>query len=372
MQESSAIKKNNIFSIMKGIAIISVVIGHCCRYEGVEPFVNQYHLAVFFFVAGYFFKDKYLQDVKGFVIKKVKSLYVPFVLSGLCFLALHNILVWMHVYDSPVTLEQMGEGVFDLCIRLTSNESLMGAMWFCPTLLWVSVFSVFAMKAVENNGNHRIGGGNIFSCLCKNARYKGYAAIILMVLIASVALHVVKLKSPYCIWQNMIVCGIFLEGLVFKDLIEEQLVDIKQWQWIFVVLCLGLILWNCTTHGIFGRLQPANINEENTFVILLIGFAGSLMVYGMSKVIDGSFFGKLIAMAGNHSFSIMLLHFLAFKVVNLIQCWWYDLPMATIAQFPTMFYDSFGWFMAYVIIGTSLPVMVSIGYQTMKYHLRNE
>lgn len=363
---------NKLFSIMKGIAIISVVIGHCCKYGGVEPFVNQYHLAVFFFVAGYFFKDKYLQDVKGFVIKKVKSLYVPFVVSGLCFLALHNVLVWMHVYDSPVTLEQMGEGVFDLCIRLTSNESLMGAMWFCPALLWVSIFSMLAMKMVENNRHYSIGGGNKCSLWFSISHFKGYAAIILMVLIASVALHVLKLKSPYCIWQNMIVCGIFLEGRIFKDMIEERLADTKRWQWALVSLVLGLIIWMCTTHGIFGRLQPAHINKENTFAILLIGFAGSMMVYGLSKVIDGSFFGKLIAMVGDHSFSIMLLHFLAFKVVNLIQCWWYDLPMATIAQFPTMYYDSFGWFMAYVIIGTSLPVMVSIGYQTMKYHLRNE
>ena len=47
---------NQAFSIMKGIAIISVVLGHCTTNSRIEAFVNQYHLAVFFFVAGFFFK----------------------------------------------------------------------------------------------------------------------------------------------------------------------------------------------------------------------------------------------------------------------------------------------------------------------------
>lgn len=358
---------NNSFSVMKGIAIISVVIGHCCRYDGIEPFVNQYHLAVFFFVAGYFFKDKYLQDVKGYVWKRVKSLYVPFVVSGLCFLALHNAMVWMYVYNSPLTLEQIREGIFDLCIRFTSNEALMGAMWFCPTLLWVSIFSVLAIVVYRYLIN-KVIWGTWFA----DSKLMGHLAIILMVIVASLALHVLKLKSPYCIWQNMITCGIFLEGRVFEDLIEDRLTIIKRWQWSVVSLTLGVIIWMCTTNGIMGRLQPAHINEENTFVILLIGLAGSLMVYGLSKVIDGSSFGNIIAMAGNHSFSIMLLHFLAFKMVNLMQCCWYGLPMTEIASFPTMKYDSFWWFLAYLLVGTTIPVLTAKGYQSVKHYLHNE
>ena len=35
---------------MKGVAIVSVVAGHCTPIPAIEVFVNQYHLAVFFFV----------------------------------------------------------------------------------------------------------------------------------------------------------------------------------------------------------------------------------------------------------------------------------------------------------------------------------
>ena len=39
-------------STMKGIAIIGVVVGHCVLSSWIENFVNQWHLATFFFVAG--------------------------------------------------------------------------------------------------------------------------------------------------------------------------------------------------------------------------------------------------------------------------------------------------------------------------------
>lgn len=46
--------KDEVFSIMKGIAIISVVIGHTIVGSNVEIIVNHYHLATFFFVSGFY------------------------------------------------------------------------------------------------------------------------------------------------------------------------------------------------------------------------------------------------------------------------------------------------------------------------------
>lgn len=134
------LRMNSVFSIMKGIAIISVVIGHCAPLPFVESFVNQYHLAVFFFVAGYFFKEKYIGDIQ-FVVKKLKSLYVPFVISGIVFFLLHPILEYLYVYDAPLSIDKWQSVTFDLCVRLSSSDPLMGAMWFCPALLFVSIYS---------------------------------------------------------------------------------------------------------------------------------------------------------------------------------------------------------------------------------------
>ena len=52
--------------IVKAIGIISIVMGHCCYSimipalnVSVGEFVYSYHLMVFFFVAGFFYKREY-------------------------------------------------------------------------------------------------------------------------------------------------------------------------------------------------------------------------------------------------------------------------------------------------------------------------
>ena len=67
-------ENSHVFSIMKGLGIIFVVAGHTA-YSPVHNFVYLFHLAVFYFVAGYFFKDKYIDDKLLFVWKKIKSLW---------------------------------------------------------------------------------------------------------------------------------------------------------------------------------------------------------------------------------------------------------------------------------------------------------
>lgn len=64
-------ENSHVFSIMKGLGIIFVVAGHTA-YSPVHNFVYLFHLAVFYFVAGYFFKDKYIDDKLLFVWKKLK------------------------------------------------------------------------------------------------------------------------------------------------------------------------------------------------------------------------------------------------------------------------------------------------------------
>lgn len=85
-------KYDSTFAIMKGIAIISVVVGHCTLSKDIETYVNQYHLAAFFFVAGYFLTGKYVANPLLLIKKRIKSLYFPFIISCLTCVLLHNLL----------------------------------------------------------------------------------------------------------------------------------------------------------------------------------------------------------------------------------------------------------------------------------------
>lgn len=83
-------ENSHVFSIMKGLGIIFVVVGHT-SYSPVHNFVYLFHLAVFYFVAGYFFKDKYIDDKLLFLWKKIKSLWFPLIGYGIVFMLLHNL-----------------------------------------------------------------------------------------------------------------------------------------------------------------------------------------------------------------------------------------------------------------------------------------
>lgn len=344
---------NILFSVVKGFAIISVVIGHCTIQPDVESFVGQYHLAVFFFVSGYFFKEKYIEEKRIFVWKKMKKLYLLYVISGMVFLLFHPILTRLHVYDTPLTWKDMGNEVLNLSVRLTSNDPMMGAMWFCPALMGVSFIAFVAF------------------CLTKGfSLWKRSIVFLLMVTMGGVNIHLIGLKSPYCIWQYMIVVGIYYIGWLFHKG-EKYICIHKRIVWALLCVIFFFILYMVTKCGLMAKLQPANINKENVLVILLTALIGCGMIYSLSNLFLGTLLGKIIAVAGDYSFSIMLLHFLAFKVVNFIQCLVAGISYDSISDFPVMKYDNPLWFLLYVLVGVALPIIASWSFHTGVKYVRS-
>lgn len=95
------------------------------------------------------------------------------------------------------------------------------------------------------------------------------------------------------------------------------------------------------------------------------------MVYCLSHLISGSKIESWIAICGDYSFSIMLLHFLAFKVVNLLQCLMYDYPLERIGEFPCISYSSAKWMWVYILVGCTLPIALSKLYKMILFYTFN-
>lgn len=170
---------------MKGVAIISVVAGHC-SVPVIEGYVNQYHLATFYFVAGYFFKTSYINNAKTFVVKRIKRLYIPFVCYGLVFLLLHNAFCSLGLYpsgDTYSTNDFVHNGL-RLLFQLTSFEPFMGAMWFASSLLMVSI--VYRSHSLKTT----------------------WGGIILCTLIGLVCIKL-YIKNSLCIWNAMTIVMIY-------------------------------------------------------------------------------------------------------------------------------------------------------------------
>jgi len=339
---------NSTIAIMKGIAISAVVLGHCASFKITEQFLNQWHLAVFFFVSGYLLKvdgieTGYIKMVK----KKVDRLLLPYLLACVIFISFHNVLYRLGIYDTFLSGKDMTRSFMRLAL-LTTDEPLLGAMWFCPVLLimsgiFLTIFRMIAYFKVFFTGQHI------------------WIWLLMPYVLSSFLLYGLHLRSPYCIWQIGVISIFFAVGYIFR-LHEEK---IRPWIYrshiltgAFLLIALGgLIMTTC--YGVFARLQPFYVNKESFIAIPLIGLLGVGMVYVISDMLSRFTAGrKVLAFIGNYSFSIMLLHFIAFKFVIIIQCWCKNISFSKISSFPTMTH-TWAWTALYLIAGIFLPIFFS-------------
>lgn len=83
---------SNKINLLKALAIMLVVSGHLeFSLFGMFP-PYSFQLALFFFILGMLFKEKYLNDVKVYFQKRIKSLLIPYFCYELFYLIITYIL----------------------------------------------------------------------------------------------------------------------------------------------------------------------------------------------------------------------------------------------------------------------------------------
>ena len=92
------------FTKAKAIGILAVVVGHSGCPQVIHDFIYCFHMPLFFMIAGYFFKESNIYNMRHYLLQKIKRLYVPYVTFSLSFIVSHNF--W---YDLGIT-----EGVYSL------------------------------------------------------------------------------------------------------------------------------------------------------------------------------------------------------------------------------------------------------------------
>lgn len=149
--------------IVKAICIMLMVVGHSGCPTYLHDFLYLFHMPCFFFISGWLLSDKYIDDLKTGLLKKVKGSYVPFVKWTLIFLLFHNVFASVHIYADSYSWQTFIERVVRT-FTMTGGESLLGGFWFLISLFWASVWSVLFLHFLYRN---RIltfvniwGGGN--------------------------------------------------------------------------------------------------------------------------------------------------------------------------------------------------------------------
>ena len=165
-------ERNITLDIMKGIGIILMVIGHSGCPPFLKNFIYTFHMPLFFMISGYL-----ITEGKPNVIKKIKTLYWPFLFWSLFALALSYPLYMLGIYNSPYSTHEYIAHIVKI-VTFTQPEPIVGPLWFLKSLFFSYIFvSIIISKFKGNKHQHYIVGLLCFIMLCTGFilyKYRGW------------------------------------------------------------------------------------------------------------------------------------------------------------------------------------------------------
>ena len=347
--------RSSIFDILKGIGIILVVLGHCGFIY--TNFIYMFHMPLFFIVTGYFFKelnyDNWL-NVKNFIVRKIKFLYVPYVLTNLIFLYCTQLFIKLHFYSAQTPENIMMKGydiieplsfklylikTFEILI-LYLREPLSGPTWFLKVLFFISVFSCIGhyicKKIFKNTIKFQI------------ARFLIY---LLLFMLGNI-LHLIKCNF-YQIGTILTSCMFFYDGICYQKYQNKIKITYISFLISFIILLLSYLYQ-------YPYRTEISVNSYlNPFIILLTSITGFIFLLSISKFLNNNEIVKnILAFIGANTLWILCLHSFCFRCLTCLHVFLYGEPISFLYKHAVGITTGNGWWILYTIIGISGPLVI--------------
>jgi len=357
--------------IIKAIGIILMVLGHCGFIF--KHFIYVFHMSLFFVVSGYCYNNKNSKDFTNllqYVLKKVKTLYIPYILVGILFLLLNNIFLQYDLITDNIlfSVNAINEysglaGKFSFQIFIVELLKLLcfyggsvpfyGATWFLRVLFLTSIIYVILdyltqrfLKIEKYQYILRIVvslGLMLFSYYCNKIQFKWEILGIEII-------DKIKYACTACVLLEV--------GRILR-IYMARLINIQRYG-IGIFSGIVLIILNQ-----FGTMELAQNEIVNPVFFLSASITGFIFCYFLAEMIIAVKIDKCFCYIGKHTLSILLFHFLAFKLITVAQVSIYGLPVYMRASFPTL-YTQWYWVIAYSVIGIGIPLLLEYFYCIIK------
>lgn len=359
--EKPSTNRDVTLDIVKGIGILCVVVAHA--HAPFSNFVYLFHMALFFMASGYCYNRKYAMEDKltlRFLWKRVKGLWLPFVFWTALFFALNNVFVRLHVYtDDPRFLELVKGNYVTLIGHWSWHDRLAaikqalifrttaqvgGAMWFLGTLFQISVLFVLIDYVLHKLFSSReavtLAAQGILSGVFLGLGYYAY-------LTGGDWYGWERSFSCYCLFY----IGYLLKRFHLCDGSIRPMVHAVRGIIGVAVLVVALQL---------GDIEIATNEYVNPAFLLLCSLAGWYMVYEAAYFIaKAPFWREGLVVMGQNTLTVLIFHFLCFKIVSFIGLKIQQQPSFLMAAFPVL-YNGGLWWLAYTLVGITVPVLMSL------------
>lgn len=340
------------FSIFKAIGIILIVMGHTAIKTPLFTFTYLFHIPIFFFVAGYFFKDDSIEKPWTFLRKKLVRFYLPWLVYGLIFVLLHNFFLKYHLiaFDFhaqkaivPYNFHDILQKTLGVLTFFQWKEPLLAPLWF--------LFGMFSGLCVFFTVSW------LSKRFCPNNAERCRAILIAFCMILAFIGNTYHFHLSI-LYRPMIIAGLMYLGKLYR--IYQAKIKLTPFM---AALCLAALL---VATALKFKVNVGGMLFGNPLVFLLLACAGSYLVLWLSTFIHTKtkYVRDLFDFIGKYTFTIMALQYLAFKLAALLQIWVCDYPIRYLAFYPVIPKNTHYWWIVYTMVGIAIPLL--LGYLAEK------
>ena len=348
--------------VLKGLAIIFVVYGHTWPF--CREFIYLFHMAVFMMASGYCYTANIqkFSDWKTYLAKKLRGLYIPFVICNGCFTLLSGFFLHIGLYTNDPeflvhttgwqlaqTLYQytgvVGVGKQLIKVLLFIGTTQLGtATWFLTSLFFVlAVHSCIELLLYKMKENYK---------------QIAFGVILFIVLILAQVISDIRPSLIFVIKCFPCTYAAFLMGWFVRKIKWENLYS----YWMGLISLVALI---CLSKFFCIEVSAGKI--QNIIVFIISSLCGWIFLKSLSELLIRT--GKLrnvFQYIGRHTMPILCLHVLAFKIVSWLYIQVLNLPKVLLASFHVIMNTGEMWKMAYLIVGIVVPLSLYFLYDKIK------
>ena len=313
---------SNKVNVLKAFAILLVVSGHLefSLFGMFTPY--SFQLALFFFISGYLFKEKYLNDIAAFVQRRTKSLLLPYFLYNAFYLGVTVLIAKLtgKFWGMPVSLKN-----FFITPFLNGHQfDLSCLLWFVTQLFMTMMVFLFLFRVLKKIKDNSLFHLIFFTIL-------GVTAIPLSKIIHLDAFTLVVVRIMFSIFF------VYL-GYYYRNFVEDK-IDIFTYKWFWTIIVIQSVLW------LFNRDFDPEHGIGLSYVLVWARFDQQLVVPVITAVtgIWASLWvlkitypylkdSKFVRLMGENTYHIMANHLLVMYIITAIFFYFNGIPISERAK----------------------------------------
>lgn len=321
--------------IARGVAIILVVIGHSGINSYFWNLIYFFHMPLFFFISGCFFRPLQNFHLLTYIRKlRWNELYKNFVLYSILFLIISPLLCHYGISNSNITSWGNFWSRIIIILRFrTPTVDLLGQFWFLPVLFFVHAISLLFIKE-RNKYIFIFALGTYF--IGKYCNNNG-------------------INEPYDFSRILYYLGFYLFGFI---LYPHRNLYVKNKKFIALFCIVLLLLFSTIPKDVFA----------SEIYYLIVAFCGIFLTLIVSNILSTNRISDMFCYIGKHTLDIFIFHTLVMKILE--KCISnFGFMQSTLGWHGVMPENKLWWLFS--IFGILMPLIVAFIYKRCMIYILN-